>query len=85
MSENERRAGVDGPGGGERSEPGPGPSGGQQLTRGRQGSAAAKRHRHYTPEERRAAIEAQEKSGLSVEEFARTFGISAVTFQRTLA
>ena len=81
MSEDERRPGVDGPGGGERSEPEPGPSAGQQATRGRQGRAAAKRHRHYTPEERRAAIEAQEKSGLSVDDFSRTFGISPVTFQ----
>ena len=41
--------------------------------------ANAKRGRHFTPEERRQAVETFEKAGLSQRDFARTYGISEFT------
>ena len=81
MSDHERRRGVHGPGGGERSEPEPGPCTPKRPRTPRGGDDQARSVRVYTPEERRAALEAYEKSGLSVDAFARTFGVSPVTFQ----
>src|SRR5262245_35082503 len=64
----------DGPGGGERSEPEPGPS-----SRGRRGPRPGQALRRYTPEERRAAVEALEKSGMTYGGFARVWGVSRHT------
>jgi transposase InsO family protein len=73
-----------GAGGGERSEPEPGPADGRgtgstppggRLGRG-EGTS-----RTYTPEERRWALEAWEKSGLGLEVFARQWGISGPTLR----
>ncbi|MCG3135575.1 MAG: hypothetical protein HMLKMBBP_03293 [Planctomycetes bacterium] len=63
-----------GPGGGGRSPPEPGPT-----SRGRPGPRPghARTHVAYTPEERRAAIEAYVKSGLTYEGFARIWGVSS--------
>jgi transposase InsO family protein len=75
MSEEQRAVETDvGPGGGERSEPEPGPT-----TRGRPGPRPGQTLRRYTPEERRAALEALVKSGLSYEGFARIWGVSRHT------
>lgn len=64
-----------GPGVGERSEPEPGPT-----SRGRPGRRPGPQtQRRYTPEERRAAVEAYVKSGLSYEGFAQVWGISRHT------
>src|SRR5262245_18678960 len=75
MSEDERRDRRDGPGGGEGTEPEPGPCApsGTPARRPR-----TKPVRVYTPEERRAA---HRKSGLKPDAFARTFGVSPITFQ----
>src|SRR5262245_57311054 len=75
MSEQQReveRAG--GPGGGERSEPERGPP-----ARARRGPRPGQAQRRYTPEERRAAVEALVKSGLTYEGFARIWGVSRHT------
>jgi len=75
MSEQERESERDvGPGGGERSEPEPGPA-----ARARRGPRPGQAQRRYTPEERRAAIEALVKSGLTYEGFARVWGVSRHT------
>ena len=77
MSEVQRAQERDvGPGAGERSEPEPGP-----MSRGRRGRGAARGRplRRYTPEERRAAVEACVKSGLTYEGFARIWGVSRHT------
>jgi transposase InsO family protein len=75
MSEEQRIEERDaGPGGGERSEPEPGPA-----ARGRRGPRPGQPQRRYTPEERRAAIEALVKSGLTYEGFARIWGVSRHT------
>jgi len=75
MSEMQRAEERDvGAGGGERSEPEPGPT-----TRGRRGPRPGQPQRRYTPEERRAAIEALLKSGLTYEGFARIWGVSRHT------
>ena len=44
------------------------------------GNRTGRTRRPYTPEERRQAIEAYEKSGLSVELFTELWGVSAKTF-----
>ena len=77
MSEMQRVEERDaGPGAGERSEPEPGPA-----SRGRRGPRPghARTCRPYTPEERRATVEAFVKSGLTYEGFARIWGISRHT------
>lgn len=75
MSDDQRAVERDvGPGGGERSEPEPGPT-----SRGRRGPRPGQAPRRYTPEERRAAIEALVKSGLTYEGFARIWGVSRHT------
>jgi transposase InsO family protein len=76
MSEVQREQQRDvGPGGGERSEPEPGPT-----SRVRRRRAAPQRTlRRYTPEERRATVEAYVKSGLTYEGFARIWGLSRHT------
>ena len=84
MSDHERRTGGHGAGGGERSEPEPAPCPPKRGRTPRQGEAQPKSVRVYTPEERRAAIEAQAKSNLSIDAFAKTFGVSPVTFQAWL-
>lgn len=86
--QDRRRQGFTGPGGGERSEPEPGPvkpcahgsqarvaPGGEGAGPGR-GSGRSKR---YTPEERRWALEAWSKSGVSAQMFARQWGLSVPT------
>ena len=71
-----------GSGGGERSEPEPGPADahrqGPTPPGGRLGAGTGKTKR-YTPEERRWALEAWRKSGLSAETFARQWGLSTPT------
>ena len=75
MSEEQRAVERDvGPGGGGRSPPEPGPT-----SRGRRGSRRGQAQRRYTPEERRAAVEAYVKSGLTYEGFARIWGLSRHT------
>lgn len=64
-----------GPGGGERSEPEPGPADGSRRSLGH-GAGHMKR---YTPEERRWALEAWAKSGLSAQVFSRQWGVSTPT------
>ena len=63
-----------GPGGGGRSPPEPGPT-----SRARPGPRPGQARRRYTPEQRRAAIEALVKSGLTYEGFARVWGVSRHT------
>jgi transposase InsO family protein len=76
MSEQQREVErVVGPGAGERSEPEPGPT----SRGGRRGPRPGASHRRYTPEERRAAVEAYVKSGLTYDGFARIWGMSAET------
>jgi transposase InsO family protein len=76
MSEMQRVVERDvGSGGGERSEPEPGPT-----SRGRRrGPRPGSRLRRYTPQERRATVEAYVKSGLTYEGFARIWGLSRHT------
>ena len=70
--EQERAVGA---GGGERSEPAPGPT-----ARGWRSRAGGwRRLRRHTPEQRRAAIEAYVKSGLTQQGFARIWGLSPHT------
>ena len=84
MSDHERRSGGHGAGGGERSEPEPAPCPPRRRRTAPPGEGKPKSVRVYTPEERRAAIEAQAKSNLSIDAFAKTFGVSPVTFQAWL-
>lgn len=72
MTETLQGAG-EGPGEGERSEPQPGPSPARRL-----GVGTGKTKR-YTPEERRWALEAWERSGLGAAMFARQWGLSTPT------
>src|SRR5262245_30645253 len=53
-------------------------TGGGEPSAGAPGSRA-KQGRHFTPEERRQAVETFAKAGLSQRDFARTYGISAFT------
>ena len=62
-----------GPGVGERSEPELGPA---HRRRRNTASLHDASRAHYTPEERRAAIEAYQMSGLSLQAFGRTWGVS---------
>jgi len=62
-----------------RAAPGTGPG------RGRGPRKPGGRYRgHYTPEERRATVEAYHKAGLTLEAFARTWGVSKVSLERWL-
>lgn len=45
-------------------------------------ASAGTSRRHFTPEQRRQAVEAYRKAGLTVTDFARTWGISAWTFRQ---
>ena len=64
-----------GPGGGERSEPEPGPADARRAPLGH-GTGTLKR---YTAEERRWALEAWERSGLGAAMFCRQWGVSLPT------
>src|SRR5262245_59342367 len=55
------------------------PRRGGEASGGATASAERRNRRRYTPEERRAALEAWQRSGLNQKEFARTYGISANT------
>src|SRR5947207_3169441 len=55
-----------------------GSTGGGEPGAGAKGSGS-KRGRHFTPEERRQAVETFAKAGLTQRDFARTYGISEFT------
>jgi transposase InsO family protein len=79
-----RQRPSEGPGGGERSEPEPGPSDGRGAAGGPPGRGLGRgtgTGRTYTPEERRWALEAWEKSGLGLDVFARQWGITGPTLR----
>jgi transposase-like protein len=50
--------------------------------RRRRPEAAARQRRIYTPEERREAIEAHEKSQLTQQQFCKTWGISPASLAK---
>lgn len=51
----------------------------KKSKRGRSGKASKRRVRSYTPEERRAAVEAYQRSGLSLKAFSAVWGVSGAT------
>ncbi len=53
----------------------------QKARRGARGKSRVRLHRIYSPEERRAAVEAWSKSGLSAPDFAKLWGVSSASLR----